>query len=129
MLIRSFDGKQYPEDNDPDEFGEYSWFAAALKTSYHNGLEFHISGEDMVYILENGNEILPKNKKSEDVVVETIMVNKIGQINFSDIVDYDIKGDGINNYPHIFCRFKYKGTPFENYYYQDIKNPFNRFFI
>ena len=40
MLLRTFDGKQYPISNHPDKFGEYSWFAAEIKSMYHSGIEF-----------------------------------------------------------------------------------------
>lgn len=47
---------------------------------------------------------------------DLVKVIKVGQINFADIVDYDIDGDEYYICPHLFCRFKNKGTPFENIY-------------
>jgi len=51
----------------------------------------------------------------------------VGQINFTDIVSYDINGDEFYSCPHFFCRFKFNGTPFENIYYSSLENLYDRF--
>lgn len=42
MIIRAFDGTQYPSSNLPDENGNYSWFSVEIKGLYHkrNGVYF-----------------------------------------------------------------------------------------
>lgn len=117
MLLRAFDGKQYPNSNEPDKFGEYSWFAAEIKGIYHSGLEF-IYGIDELAVYNENKWDLRKNAKGE--YLTTVKAYRIGQINFSDIVDYDLEGDEHYIYPHFFCKFKHKGLPFEETYYQSV---------
>jgi hypothetical protein len=117
MLLRAFDGKQYPDSNEPDKFGEYSWFAAEIKGVYHSGLEF-IYGIEELAIINGKKWDIRKNVKGE--FLTTVKAYRVGQINFSDIVDYDLEGDEFYQYPHFFCKFKYKGLPFEEVYYQSM---------
>ena len=117
MLLRAFDGKQYPNSNEPDKFGEYSWFAAEIKGIYHSGLEF-IFGIDELAVYKGGKWDLRKNTNGEHLT--TVKAYRVGQINFSDIIDYDLEGDEHYQFPHFFCKFKYKGLPFEEVYYQSV---------
>ena len=123
MLLRTFDGKQYPNSNNPDKFGEYSWFAAEIKSIYHSGIEF-IYGIDELVIFDGNKWDFSKNAKGE--YLEKISAYRVGQINFSDIVDYDLKGDEYYNFPHFFCKFRHKGLPFEATYFEcvDEKPPY-----
>ena len=118
MLLRAFDGKQYPESNEPDKFGEYSWFAAAIKSIYHNGIEFIYGGIETLVIHEDNKWDFAKNTK--DKKLETISVYRVGRINFSDIVDYDLEGDEHYPFPHFFCKLTHKGLPFEEIYFIDV---------
>ncbi len=117
MLLRTFDGKQYPNSNNPDKFGEYSWFAAEIKSIYHSGIEF-IYGIDELVIFDGNKWDFSKNAKGE--YLEKISAYRVGQINFSDIVDYDLKGDEYYNFPHFFCKFRHKGLPFEATYFECV---------
>jgi len=123
MLLRAFDSKQYPNSNNQDKFGEYSWFGAEIKSIYHDGIEF-IYGIDELVIYNDNKWDFSKNAKGE--YLEKINAYRVGQINFSDIVDYDLKGDDRHNFPHFFCKFRYKGLPFEATYYErvDEKPPY-----
>ncbi|MBC8884356.1 hypothetical protein H9X57_16205 [Flavobacterium piscinae] len=126
MIIRAFDGTQYPFSNKPDENGNYSWFGAELFGLYHNGMEFMIERLTI--------DVFPDNKwkykaNEKDKDYETIFVLKIGQINFADIVDYDIDGDEHYNRAIIFCKFKHEGLPFENYYYRNCRKMYQSFEI
>jgi len=123
MLLRAFDGKQYPNSNNPDKFGEYSWFAAEIKSIYGSGIEF-IYGIDELAIFDDNKWEFSKNTKGE--YLEKINAYRVGQINFSDIVDYDLKGDEHYNSPHFFCKFRHKGLPFEATYFVrvDEKPPY-----
>jgi hypothetical protein len=64
MLLRAFDGNQYPNSNNPDKFGEYSWFAAEIKSMYHGGIEFIYGIEELVIFGDNKWEFR-KNAKGE----------------------------------------------------------------
>lgn len=123
MIIRNFESQQYPHKNEPDEFNEYSWFCAEIHGLYHNGMEF-VLATAFVYAFDN-NEWDFKNVANEEA--EIINVLKIGQINFSEILDYDLDGDEYYNSAQIFCKFKHRGTPFENYYYVNSKKSFLKF--
>jgi hypothetical protein len=119
MILRAFDSKQYPDSNKPDKFGEYSWFAAEIKSIYHSGLEF-IYGIDELAIFNDNKWDFTKNAK--DGKFKTIAAYRIGQINFSDIVDYDLEGDEHYPFPHFFCKFTHKGLPFEKTYYSSVND-------
>jgi hypothetical protein len=129
MMLRNSESNQYPNSNEPDEFGQYSWFKVEIKRLYHQGLEF-IYGLDEIAVNKKGLWDFTKNLTkniSEEAIFMKLKVEKIGQINFSDIVDYDFNGDEHYNFPHFYCKFKYKGLPFENTYCVDMKKPYNSF--
>ncbi len=117
MILRAFDGNQYPDLNKPDKFGEYSWFAAEIKNLYHNGIEF-ICGVEELAVFNDNKWDFRKNAKGE--ILATITAYRVGQINFSDIVDYDLEGDEYFPFPHFFCKFTHKGLPFEEIYFTSI---------
>jgi len=123
MIIRNFDANQYPHSNEPDQYGEYSWFGTEFNGLYFNGMEF-IQASTCIYAFSDNtwNFENPKNEKAELVVVF-----QIGQINFSEIIDYDIQGDEYYIRPIIFCKFSHKGTPFESYYYVNPNKIYERF--
>ncbi|MGP1990961.1 hypothetical protein D9V96_003665 [Zobellia laminariae] len=117
ILIRAYDGKQYPHSNKPNTYGKYEWFKVEILRLYHSGIEF-IYSVKQIQIFENyswdfTNENSTNNK-------EKMNVYEIVQINFKDIVGYNMKGDEFYIYPHIFCKFLHKGTPFEKIYYQNV---------
>lgn len=117
MLLRAFDDNQYPDSNKPDEFGEYPWFAAEIKSMYHTGIEFIYGIEELV-IFDDNKWDFGKNVKGENLA--TITAYRVGQINFSDIVDYDLEGDEYYHFPIIFCKFRHKGLPFEEIYFKSV---------
>lgn len=125
MILRAFDGTQYPHSNKADEYGEYSWFGAEIKGLYHQGMEF-IFGIEEIKVYDDNTWGFGESEKSENY--QKVKVARVGQINFSDIVDYDIKGDGYYICPHIFCKFKYKGLPFEKVYFFSLENGAPRYF-
>ncbi len=126
MLLRAFDGKQYPNTNDPDKFGEYEWFAVEILSLYHSGIEFINSVKQIQVFEDNSWEFVNENS---EIIGEKINVYEIGQINFQDIVDYNKRGDEFYIYPHFFCKFLYKGTPFEKIYYQNVRKIYQTFKI
>ena len=125
MIIRAFNGKQYPNSNEPDRYGEYSWFAAEIKGLYHSGIEFTI-GIKTIFEFEDGSWSFNKNDSIQNS--NKVKVFEIGQINFSDIVDYDINGDEHYTSPHFFCKFNYKGTPFESIHFESIDDILPKYF-
>ncbi len=126
VILRAFEGNQYPHKNEPDEFGEYSWFRAEIKSLYYKGMEFIIGIEEIqVFEDYSWDFVTSENKLTGNL----IKVAKVGQINFADIIDYDIDGDEHYICPHIFCKFKYSGAPFENIYYYNLDKPYKHFEI
>jgi hypothetical protein len=123
MLLRAFDGNQYPDSNEPDKYGEYSWFAAEIKSLYHSGIEF-VYGIEELAILDDNKWDFSNNAKSE--CLAKVKTYRVGQINFSDILDYDLNGDEHYPFPHFFCKFTHKGLPFESTYFKcvDEKPPY-----
>lgn len=123
MIIRNFEANQYPHSNEPDEFGEYSWFGTEINGLYFDGMEF-ITGSTSLYSFPDNTWDF---QNPENLEAEIVMVFQIGQINFSEIVDYDIQGDEYYIRPIIFCKFPYKGTPFESRYYVNPSKIYQRF--
>lgn len=126
MLLRAFNGNQYPNSNEPDDNGEYEWFRVEFLGLYHAGMEFILMVKQIQVFGDNSWEFI--NDKSE-IKGEKINVLEIGQINFLEIVDYNIKGDEFYMYPHLFCKYTYKGTPFEKVYYQNVNKIYEIFEI
>ncbi|WP_339686617.1 hypothetical protein [uncultured Nonlabens sp.] len=126
MLLRDPAGNQYPDEHEPDEFGEYSWLRVEIKSLYHNGMEFIIGIEEIQVFEDNTWGFLQDGYKLEGDLVK---VAKVGQINFADIVGYDIDGDEYGMFPHVYCEFKHRGTPFENIYYFNVDKTYQYFEI
>ena len=80
-------------------------------------MEF-IYGIDLLELFENNKWDFAKTTKEDDK--RFVKVARVGQINFADIIDYDINGDEHYRCPHIFCKFRYKGLPFENTYFYSL---------
>ncbi|MFC3758580.1 hypothetical protein ACFONJ_21575 [Chryseobacterium tructae] len=123
MLIRKFNDKGYPSSNNPNEFGNYDWYNAGIYQEYHKGLEF-IDQILEIVSLPNGKW---RFAEQGEILDDKYKVYKIGRINYSDIVSYDIDGNNIDRQPHIFCKFLYEGTPYEEIYYVDVDKIYNRF--
>lgn len=113
VILRAFDGTQYPKTNEPDEFGEYSWFRAEIKSLYFKGFEFIIGTLKIEVFQDNTWDYYDYDHEPKGTLVN---VAKVGQVNFKDIVDYDVEGDEYYLCPIVFCKFINKGTPFENCY-------------
>ncbi|MDX2068846.1 MAG: hypothetical protein SFV55_10495 [Haliscomenobacter sp.] len=125
MILRAFDGTQYPHANEADEYGEYSWFGAEIKGLYYQGMEF-IFGIEEIKVYDDNTWDFGERKEGKDF--REVKVARVGQINFSDILDYDINGDEHYICPHIFCRFKYKGLPFEKVYFYSLEKGSSEYF-
>jgi len=117
MLLRSYNDKQYPDSNKPDKYGEYPWFAAEIKSLYHSGIEFIYGAEELAIFDDNKWDF---NNYGKSKNLATITALRVGKVNYSDIVDYDLKGDEYYPFPHFFCRFAHKGLPFEETYFESV---------
>lgn len=126
MLLRAFDDVQYPNENEPDEFGEYSWFRAEIKSLYYKGIEYILRIEEIQIFEDYTWDFVTYGDEPTGNLVK---VAKVGQINFADIIGYDIDGNEYHNYPHLYCKFKYSGTPFENIYYFNLNKTYEYFEI
>lgn len=128
MIIRAYNKNDYPYDNEKNEFGEYSWFKVEFHKIYYNGIEFlYGSGEKIVVYEDNSWNF--ESEKDKDKKTRVISAFQVGQLSFSEIVDYDLKGDEFTFIPHFYCKFKYEGLPFENTYYMNVnKNDYPIYF-
>ncbi|ERI11819.1 hypothetical protein [Aneurinibacillus aneurinilyticus] len=113
ILIRSVDDTFYPE-NIPDELGNYPWYKVEAYDFYYNGIRV-ITGIRELVIDEEGNWDFIKNY-NEKISERYFRVNalEIGNIPFSNIIEYDINGDEFYIYPHLFCDFSNQGHPYES---------------
>lgn len=121
MLLRKYNSNQYPVSNKADEFGEYPWYRAELKSLYFNGVEFILGAKEIQIFPDSTWDFVMHNTK---VIYKTVTVYEVGQINFSDIIEYDVDGDEYKAYPHFYCNFKYTGTPFEKKYCYNVDRNF-----
>lgn len=124
MMIRRFDDTNYPHNNLLNEFNTYNWYKAEFYQSFHNGLEF-IVGVKHIIILPNGLWRFSNYENDKDL--EKVCVYTIARLNYSEILDYDIRGDEYDACPHIFCKFKFNGLPFEKMFYEDVKKSYNTY--
>ena len=126
MLIRKFNDKSYPYRNEPNDFSEYDWYNAGLYQTYDKGLEFILSTHEIISLPDNKWRFIKPGEKTNG---NNFIVSKIGKINYSEIIDYDIDGNEYDLHPHFYCKFLYSGTPYEEIYYVDKDKIFNRFEI
>lgn len=119
MIIRAIDETTYPHSNEPNDYGKQSWFRAEIKDLYPRGMEFTI-GIESIRVYNNYTYDFGEEDTEEEF--RNVKVARIGKINFSDIVEYDINGDGYYYCPHIFCKFRHKGTPFESIYLSSLEH-------
>ncbi len=118
VLIRSIYDKAYPENNTLlDEIGT-GYYKAEIFNWYHNGLMVHAHPyvvEAKVRYLKDDANYESENPEDYDIVEERLEV--IGCIPFENIIEYDMDGDGIYNYPHLFCDFTGGMDPYEKIVY------------
>ena len=119
ILLRSIDDNHYPEHY-KNEHGEYQWYKVEFKQLYFNGIEV-IFGIKEVILNENGEwDIVEYSDTIRKKKYKTVKVLEVGRINFNDIVTYDMRGDEFTLYPHFYCKFKNKGTPYDQLVYYVI---------
>lgn len=118
MIIHSIDDTKYPE-HELNKEGKYQWFGAEIRSRSHKGLEFTTAIEE-IYL---DKDFFWTDKPPEDYTTFLkIKVARVGVIDYSDIVDYDLRGDEYYIKPHFFCKFRHNGSPFIEEYYMTIDN-------
>ena len=127
VIVRSVEDKMYPNFY-PDSDTIDGWFKVMIYNLYHNGIELWLDagmGQKAIMDKDGYWELLenrydPRIKNPEFDVLDTKM---IAQIPYTSIVDLDIDGDEYTSEPHIYCKFDYDGTPYENIYYKSFGDP------
>lgn len=101
---------EYPDSKNKKK-GISAWFKVGLLEMYHEGI---MVGLNYKALKEENGKYRYCNYGSETEDVTAVL---IGEIPFSAIDDINIEGDEYYPYPHIFCRFPYKGEPYKNLYF------------
>ena len=121
VLIRSIYDKAYPEKNTLLEEIGTGYFKAEIFNWYHNGLMVYAHPyvvKAKVRYLKDGADDDSENPEDYEIHEERLEV--IGCIPFENIIEYDMDGDGIYNYPHLYCDFTGGMDPYEKIaYYQN----------
>ena len=61
-----------------------------------------------------------ESENPEDYIIMEERLDVIGCIPFENIIEYDMDGDEIHNYPHLYCDFAGGMDPYEKIvYYQN----------
>lgn len=119
ILLRSVDDTHYPE-HFKNEYEKYQWYKVEMKQLYFNGIEV-IFGIKEVVLNENGEwDLVEHFDTVRKEKYKTVKVLEVGRINFNDIIEYDMRGDGSTLYPHFYCKFENQGTPYEQVVYYVI---------
>ncbi|WP_342416689.1 hypothetical protein NST83_04245 [Paenibacillus sp. FSL R10-2782] len=113
ILIRSVDDTFYPE-NIPDELGNYPWYKVESYDFYHNGIRVIIGIRELFIDRENNWGIIKNHSEKTYDQYHRVKAFEIGNIPFSNIIEYDINGDEFFIYPHLFCDFSNQGHPYES---------------
>ena len=103
VLLRDIDRTdEYPESKIKHPDKPWPFFKAELRSLYHSGIEVY---NRVVGLKETENGFFVDYSGTGEAY-------KIARIPFDWIDHVDCAGDEYDFYPHIFCRFKNRGTPF-----------------
>ncbi|MBK9716800.1 MAG: hypothetical protein IPO85_04665 [Saprospiraceae bacterium] len=118
VIIKKSLDNDYPYANENKSNEISSWFRVNLWNYYYNGIEIIVSPNCRIIKDEDGFwDILDFEDKRIEIFTEVRSILWIGQIPYSNIVDFDFKGDDIYNEPHIYCHFSNNDEPYENFEY------------
>nr|WP_314443914.1 hypothetical protein [uncultured Sphingomonas sp.] len=106
---------QYPDS--PDHKGISPWFRVALVGQYHRGIELGLSIHSLIFEKDGGWR-LAADYEREGVV----RAHLLGFVRYEDIELVDWFGDEYYNYPHIYCHFTKRGTPYEKLAFCECKS-------
>lgn len=116
VIIKKSINSDYPFAREFDLNEISSWFRVNIWGYYHNGIEIIISPNNYIIKDEEGFwDILSLKDKRRENYSDIRSILWIGQIPFSNIVNYDLSGDDIYSEPHIYCHFRNNGEPYENF--------------
>ena len=108
ILIRSIDDTAYPDVDKSLPRRHDGFVKAGIFDFYHNGLAVYTFPywQDIIVRRQRGGE-------GEGFLFQPVRAAVLGHIPFSNIIDYDIDGDGYYTYPHVFCDYANGVDPFE----------------
>jgi len=123
VYIRSIEDTSYPEVKNVPRDQISPWFTTYFYDIYHAGIEFWLAAGigSLVIMNEEGHwEPLENStdKRRDDPQYRVIHAKMIGRIPYVNIVDFKTDGDEYSSEPHLFCRFDFDGTPYEEIYYK-----------
>ena len=106
---------KYPHDVDEKKKGISPWFKVGLMDMYHDGirvgLQYYALKKDM-----KGYRVTSSEKEEESDVTALLMA----EIPFSAIEAVNMDGDEYEGYPHVFCRFPFKGQPYKRLFFCEV---------
>ena len=118
--VRRFN--KYP-DIDEKAKGISPWFRVGLLQTYHRGILVAFQWERLIAI-ENGKY---RTAGMADAAGQGIKVIMAGRIPYENIESVDLDGDEYYYYPHVYCHFSRKKSPYEDIgYYEERANPGGR---
>lgn len=118
--VRRFD--KYP-DIDEKAKGISPWFRVGLIQTYHRGILVGLQWERLVAV-ENGKYRTAGLADGADQGLKVILA---GRIPYENIESVDLEGDEYYSYPHVYCHFSHKKSPYEDIgYYEEKQNPGGR---
>jgi hypothetical protein len=108
----------YPDIDERDR-GISPWFRVGLIDLYHRGIVVGFGWHRLIKTAQGGWR--EKNYEEDKEEGENVLL--AGRIPFENIEDVDWDGDEYYNYPHIYCHFSNRKSPYESVgYYTVIQN-------
>lgn len=118
VIIKRSTQTDYPVANKTPKGQINNWFRANLWNYYHNGIEVIVSSNYKIIEDKDGNwDILDFRDSRKNKYSNIKSILWIGQIPYSNIIDFDLEGDDIYNEPHVYCHFRNNGEPYEGFEY------------
>lgn len=112
----------YP-DIDERARGISPWFRAGLIDLYHRGIVVSLQRGRLIQTEEGSWR--EKDYENDDEEGEKVIL--AGRMPFENIQAVEWDGDEYYNYPHIYCHFSSRKTPYESVdYYAELQNPDTR---
>lgn len=124
VIIHDVKRHQFYPDGEPSGKGISPWFKVYLADTYHKGIAISSGIRELSFDEEFGGWYL-----AEDLSKDYINADLISYLPYEQIVHVDIDGDEYYLYPHLFCHFDIKGTPYEKSEYCLMKGTAPNFFF
>jgi len=122
VFIRSINDTTYPYCLDRLPGEDLGWFKTNFYNTYHNGIELWLYSSKYILVDENGywEDVEYEDERKNNPKYKVFNAKTIGRVPYSNIVAIDKDGDEYDTYPHIFCKFNFDGTPYEEIYYRSF---------